>query len=161
MRDRDNTAQHSKISREFTARLDRFGPQQKVRAIVLLRTKETGTATTQRRSRLNRQATIEAIRQSAEQALGEIDGILERFDGRRLAEVNALGSIPVETTVRGIAALAASKHVKAILEDQPISLLARPGHEAGGSPLPSTVAFPACPPLVWHLHDRETQAGGC
>ena len=128
MRYSDNTAQHSKISGEFAARLDRFGPQQKVRAIVLLRIKETRTAMTQRRSRVDRQATIEAVRQSAEQAFGEIDGILERFDGRRLADVNALGSIPVETTARGIAALAASEHVKAILEDQPISLLARPGH---------------------------------
>src|SRR2546426_9371482 len=128
MRDSDNTAQHSKISRECAARLDRYGLKQKVRAIVLLRTKETGTATTQRRSRVNRQATVEAVRQSAEQDLGEIDGILERFDGRRLADVNALGSIPVETTARGIAALAASEHVKAILEDQPISLLTRLGH---------------------------------
>ncbi|SRR5712692_7188798 len=128
MRYSDNPAQHPKISREFAARLDRFGPQQKVRAIVLLRTKETGVAPTRRRSRVNRQATIEAVRQSAEQALGEIDGILARFDGRRLADVNALGSISVETTARGIAALAASEHVKAILEDQPISLLARPEH---------------------------------
>jgi hypothetical protein len=60
--------------------------------------------------------------------LGEIDGILERFDGKRSADVNALGSIPAETTARGIAALAASEHVKAILEDQPISLLARMEH---------------------------------
>ncbi len=128
MQDNDNTAQHSKISREFAARLDRFGPQQKVRAIVLLRTKDAGTVAPQRPSRVNRQTTIEAVRQSAEQALGEIDGILERFDGKRLANVNALGSIPIETTVSGIVALASSEHVKAILEDQPISLLARPGH---------------------------------
>src|SRR5712692_1091702 len=128
MRDSDNTVQHPKVSREFAARLDQLRPQQKVRAIVLLRTKDAGTAATQRRSRTNRQATIEAVRQSAEQALGEIDSILERFDGRRLADVNALGSLPVETTARGIAALAASEHVKAILEDQPISLLARPEH---------------------------------
>ena len=128
MRNSDNTAQHSKINREFAAQLDRFSPQQKVHAIVLLRTKDGGTAAPQRRSRGDRQATIEAIRQSAEQALEEIDGILERFDGKRLADVNALGSIPVETTARGIAALAASEHVKAILEDQPISLLTRPGH---------------------------------
>jgi hypothetical protein len=51
---------------------------------------------------------------------------------RKATIKNALGSIPVETTARGIAALAASEHVKAILEDQPISLLAKPGHQFGG-----------------------------
>ena len=53
---------------------------------------------------------------------------LERFDGKRLANVDALGCIPVEITASGVLALAASEHVKAILEDQPISLLAGPGH---------------------------------
>lgn len=125
MRYVSNTIQAAKISPEFAARLDRFGPQQKVHAIVLLQTKNTGSTTApQRRSRVNRQATAEAIRQSAMQALGELDEILERFNGRRSADANALGAIPVETTARGIAALAASEHVKAILEDQPISLLA-------------------------------------
>lgn len=128
MTPRNDTPQKPKISREFTARLDRLGPQQKVRAIVMLRTKDAGGVATQRRSRANRQATIEAIRQSAEQALVDIDGILARFKGKRLANVDALGCIPVEATAPGIAALAASEHVKAILEDQPISLLAGPDH---------------------------------
>ena len=36
---------------------------------------------------------------------------------------SALGTIAVETTVAGINELAASDHVQAILEDQPISVL--------------------------------------
>ena len=52
-----------------------------------------------------------------------ISGVLELHGGRCLADApDALGAVPVETTVAGIKALAASKHVKAILEDQPVSL---------------------------------------
>src|ERR1051325_5481186 len=104
MRHTNEASQTTKLSPNFVARLDRLGPQQKVHVIVMLRAKDTGIKTTQPRSRADRQATIEAIRQSAEPALRDIDRILERFDGRRLAEVNALGSIPVEATARGIAA---------------------------------------------------------
>jgi hypothetical protein len=76
------------------------------------------------RTRGNRQATIKAMRKSGEQALPDIDRILARFDGKRLAaKPDALGSIPVETTAAGVIALAASEHVKAILEDQAISLI--------------------------------------
>jgi hypothetical protein len=88
---------HSKISREFSRRLDRLQPRDKVRAIVMLR----------------------------EAALPEIDQILERFDGHRLAEhPNAVGAIPVETTVRGVIALAGADCVKTILEDQNIHPIA-------------------------------------
>jgi hypothetical protein len=53
----------------------------------------------------------------------DIDSILKRHDGRRLARrPNALGSMPVETTAAGIKALASSRWVQAILEDQPIKL---------------------------------------
>ena len=66
---------------------------------------------------------MEASRKSAERALTDIDAILKRHDGRRLARrPNALGSVPVETTAAGIKALASSRWVQAILEDQPISL---------------------------------------
>ncbi len=48
-----------------------------------------------------------------EPVLAEVDKILERHNGRRLAdEVDALGSVSVETTVAGIPALAASDYVK-------------------------------------------------
>jgi hypothetical protein len=113
----------SKISREFSARLARLEPRQMVRAIVMLRTENASTPMGKRRSPVERKAAIERIRQTAKTALPAIDLILERFAGRRLADqVNALGSIPVEVTSAGIHALAASEHVKAILEDQSISL---------------------------------------
>jgi hypothetical protein len=128
MRPHNNKAQQAKISREFSARLSHLKPQQKIHAIVMLETKDAGLVPTQPRSRAHRQAILEAIHHSAEPALKEIDSILEGFDGKRLAEIDALGCIPVETTAAGLAALAASKHVKAILEDQPISLLTEPRH---------------------------------
>jgi hypothetical protein len=114
-----------KISYEFEARLKRLKPEQQVRAIVLLQTQNTDPAAT-RPSRADRQKVISAVRHAAQAALPEIDRILKNFRGQRLdSGVNALGSIAVETTVEGIHALAASEHVKAILEDQPISLPAK------------------------------------
>lgn len=127
MRHEIAVSRSSKISRELAARLERYKPQQKVRAIVLLNVKREGVAAEKPRSRLNRQAAITTLRLSTAQALGEVDGILKRFDGKRLAEVNAVGSIPVEMAAQGIFALAESQQVKAILEDQPISLLAQVG----------------------------------
>ena len=112
-----------KISRELTARLRRLAPQQKVRAIILLRFDEPGVAH-RRQSQAERQATIDSVRRSAENALPEIDQILGRFEGKRLTEdIDALGGIPIETVSAGITALATSEHVKAILEDQTISSL--------------------------------------
>jgi|SRR5882672_10997663 len=118
-------SQQSKISREFAARLERAKPKQKVRAIILLQAQQTRSAATHPRSRLARQDAVSTIHQSSEQALGEIDRILTRFDGQRLADVNALGSVLIEAIPAGISALAESQHVRAILEDQPISLLAK------------------------------------
>lgn len=119
-------ARKEKISPEFAARLDHFGPRQKVRAVIVVQTGgRAGKTTGQRRSRVKRQAAIEALRRSAELALPDIDSILERFGGKRLVEdPSALGTLPVETTVDGIKALAASDHVKAVLEDQPVSIVA-------------------------------------
>ena len=115
--------QKGKIGPEFSTRLGRLSPQQKVRAIVMVRTENARERTGRRQLRINRQANVEAIRKSAQQVLSNIDGILERFDGKRLANVDALGCIPVETTPAGVQALAASEYVKAILEDQAISHL--------------------------------------
>ena len=116
---------HPKISREFSLRLDRLQPRDKVRAIVLLRAESNGAGNrisgAKRPSRAERQAKAEMISRSAEAALPEIDHILERFDGHRLAEhPNAVGAIPVETTADGVIALADSDCVKTILEDQTI-----------------------------------------
>jgi hypothetical protein len=116
---------HSKISREFSRRLDRLHPRDKVRAIVMLRADGNGRGAAARPSRAERQDAAERVCQEAEAALPEIDQILERFDGHRLAEhPNAIGAIPVETTVRGVIALAGADCVKTILEDQNILPLA-------------------------------------
>jgi len=116
---------HSKISREFSRRLDRLHPRDKVRAIIMLRADGNGGGGAARPSRAERQDAAERVSQEAEAALPEIDQILERFDGHRLAEhPNAVGAIPVETTVRGVIALAGSDCVRTILEDQNILPLA-------------------------------------
>lgn len=113
-----------KISSEFSTRLSRLGPGDKVHAFVLLRTSGTSNRSGKRQSRAERKAAVEASRKSAERALTDIDTILKQHNGRRLARrPNALGSMPVETTAAGIKALASSRWVKAILEDQPISLI--------------------------------------
>jgi len=123
MNSSNNNVQAAKISSQFNVRLGRLGPKQKVRAIVLLRMPNLESSTGQS-SRPQRKAMLEKVRQAAASALPFIDEILERYDGKRLADsVNALGSIPVETTAAGIRALAASEYVKAVLEDQPISSL--------------------------------------
>lgn len=117
----------NKISTTFRARLNRMSRQQKVRAIVVLRLADTEVTPGRRQSPSERQAVIEAMRHSAEPALAEIDRVLSHFGGKRLApSVNALGSVPVEATPDGITALASLDSVKAILEDQPISLLSGP-----------------------------------
>ncbi|MGH9754849.1 MAG: hypothetical protein ACREA2_18890 [Blastocatellia bacterium] len=118
----------SKISREFSRRLDRLQPRDKVRAIVMLRSEGNGgggagsrISGAKRPSRAERQEAAKKIIRSAEAALPEIDQILERFDGHRLAEhPDAVGAIPVETTVGGVIALADADCVNKILEDQSI-----------------------------------------
>jgi hypothetical protein len=111
----------SKISREFSRRLDRLQPRDKVRAIVLLRAEGNGGGGAARPSRAERHDAAEKISQTAEAALPEIDQILKRYNGRRMAEhPNAVGAIPVETTVGGVIALAGADCVKTILEDQNI-----------------------------------------
>jgi hypothetical protein len=116
-----------KISTTFKMRLKHMEPHQKVRAIVVLHLNGHEVAPGRRQSPAERQAAIEAMHKSAEPALAEIDRVLRHFGGKLLASsVNALGSIPVEATPNGIAALATLDSVKAILEDQPISLLSSP-----------------------------------
>ena len=126
MCDRNHDMSKLKLSREFRARLNSLGAEQKVRAIVVLETQDASGPTGTRQSRAERKAALEAVRKSASATLLKIDETLEPFDGRRLSESpNALGSILVEANAAGIIALAESKYVKAILEDQPLSLLER------------------------------------
>lgn len=108
-----------KISPEFAARLGKFEPRDLVYAIVLLNT-VSGEQTARRRlSHAELQDTIEARRGIVDQALREIDDILDLVGGRRSSESpDVLGSLAVETTASGIYALAASEWVRAIIEDQ-------------------------------------------
>ena len=113
-----------KISAQFAARLNRLRAGQKVQAIVMVQTGTASCGAAGRKGRAQRQAEAKSTRESAEPALAEIDAILKRHRGKRLApEVNALGCVPVETTADGVRAIASSDLVKAVLEDQQISLL--------------------------------------
>jgi DNA-binding Lrp family transcriptional regulator len=110
-----------KISSEFSAKLNNFGTNEKVRAIVLLYSENIKKSNGKRLSNDERQSIMESMRISSEQALSDIDKILKNFAGQRLSEnISVLGSLPVETTPEGIKALAESKWVKSILEDQKI-----------------------------------------
>lgn len=118
----DDPGRQDKISPEFASRLGNLGPADKVRAIVMLRVGDVGRPR-RRRRREERQAIIKDVKESAGQALDEVDEILDRFGGQRLEdEVNAFGTIPVETTPPGIYALASSPRVQMIVEDQSIHL---------------------------------------
>ena len=92
-------------------------------AVVLLKTPASATGNGGNRpDRSRRQAAIDEIRASASKALAAIDEILAQFDGRRISDApTALGTIVVETNAEGIAALAKSEHVKAVMQDQPVS----------------------------------------
>lgn len=127
-REKDST--RSKISPGFAARLKQLGPEEQVRAIVMLWTnaprrtpKKIGLPgyipTRQRLTPEERAAAVKAVRRSLAKALPDLDRVLERHHGKRLKErVDALGTIPVITTAAGIDALTSLDYVKAILEDQ-------------------------------------------
>jgi hypothetical protein len=100
-----------------------MNPEESVRAVVMLNTGDIMKSSSRREARENRRALLTKLRKNADDALIEIDETLREHRGRRLADqVSALGTIPVETTPDGIAALARSDNVRAIFEDQPISL---------------------------------------
>ena len=117
---------HAKISPELDKRLAVLSVDDRIHAIVLLESPRDRDPEGARPTRAQRRTIMQRLRNHGEQVLPEIDSVLARFSGRRLADqVNALGSLPVETTAAGIRALAESDRVKAILEDQPVSLLKR------------------------------------
>jgi hypothetical protein len=106
-----------KISDAFGTRLSHLNPDRRVKAVVILRNGRQSDST------ILRHRKVRQVRDSAGEVLKYIDEILDRFNGHRLAaKPNALGYIAVETTPAGIRALANSEHVRAVLEDQPISL---------------------------------------
>jgi hypothetical protein len=119
---RRNTSSPIKISAAFSARLDALAPSDTVRALVLLDTAREDSGG-RRSKRSDRQTAVETVRQAAERAFRFLDETLDSYPGRRLAaKASALGTVPVETTRDGIRALADSGWVKAVLEDQKVSL---------------------------------------
>lgn len=114
----------SKISPEFDQRLKSLGPADRVQALLLLKVPGLGRRAGARTSVAERAEVLGAIDAAGERAVPEIDRILKDHGGRRLAErANALGSLSVETTPSGLRAPAASGQVRAIIEDQLISLV--------------------------------------
>lgn len=120
-----NKLTKNKISNEFAARLDQLGSGETVRAIVFLEVKSSEKSVVRgRQSDTQRKAAVERVRQAAENTLKDIDNILNSNEGRRLQkQPTALGSVLVETTAVGVYALAESAKVKAIIEDQGVSLI--------------------------------------
>lgn len=117
-------SKYRNISREFAERLKDYERDAVVRAAVILNASASRRVSKEPGIRTSRQELIRDTRAAASSVIREIDKVLEKYGGHRLAEsVNALGSIPVETTAAGIRALGNIKHIKAILEDQPVSLL--------------------------------------
>jgi hypothetical protein len=110
-----------KISSVFLNRRDSLALNQNIRAIVLIRSSETHKSSRRRQNYSDRHTAIDIMQKSVQKALRDVDHILKSFDGKRLVDSpNALGFIPVETSAAGIRALAGSKWVKAIMEDQQI-----------------------------------------
>ncbi len=113
-----------KISREFAARLAGWEPDEMVRVIVMLETAPAVRGTGRRALRTQRKSLTEAMQRSVEAAADDIDEILEKFGGRRLErQLDTLGSLAIETTPGGIKALSECPRVRAILEDQSLSLI--------------------------------------
>lgn len=121
---RKNPSSAAKISEPFSRRLGSYRPDQMVHAVVIVETGDGVPVGNGRRSRQERRRAMDRIHRRGNAALPEIDSVLQHFQGRRLSDsVDALGCVAVETTVAGIKALASSDRVRAILEDQPISLI--------------------------------------
>ncbi|WP_295389477.1 hypothetical protein [uncultured Thiodictyon sp.] len=112
----------AKISPEFDRRLNALGPADRIQALLLLKVPNRGRRAGTRTSIAERAEVADMIDATGE--VPEIDRILHDHGGRRLAErANALGSLPVETPPAGLRALAASGQARAIIEDQPISMV--------------------------------------
>ena len=116
----------AKISPEFRARLRSIGPEDTVRAVVVLRPEPVApkVGAGRRLSPDERRAAARSAEEATSRAFTTIDQILSAQGGRRLSDrPNALGYILVESNPRGIAKLAASEQIQAILEDQRLTLI--------------------------------------
>jgi hypothetical protein len=108
----------TKINPNFANRLQCLSPQQKVRAIVLLKIDRHQQLAGKRQSPPERQAAIEMVRSSAAISLAKIEEIVHQYDGKILTDrPDALGAISIEITVAGIDRLVQSESVIAVMED--------------------------------------------
>ncbi|HEX6044618.1 MAG TPA: hypothetical protein VFZ22_09040 [Pyrinomonadaceae bacterium] len=124
-REAENKNAEAKISPGFAARLEQLGPEEEVRAIVMLRTGGAKGSFKTRPTKKARRATVKNTRDAVTVLLPVIDRILKRHHGKRLkSEIDALGAVPVITTPTGINALTGSEYVKAIIEDQAVYRMA-------------------------------------
>ncbi|KJV06822.1 hypothetical protein [Methylocucumis oryzae] len=113
-----------KISAEFERRLAGHEPGSTVQAMLLIGTPFEQTFSSPLGRAAKRKDVQQAISAASVTVLPEIDRVLARFGGRRLADsVDALGALPVETTPEGIRALANAEGVQAIMENQAVSPL--------------------------------------
>ena len=107
-------------------RLDALPTKAMVRAIVVLRSAAKATSE-KRPAREQRQALAKVLRESARSAFDQLDAVLHEIGGPRLQdEPNALGTVLVEAPPSGVAQLAKSDIVTAVMEDQRISTFLRP-----------------------------------
>jgi hypothetical protein len=116
-----------KISAELARRLVQLSPDSMGRAVVLLDTGQSPAAAPGRPSKAARKEIAKAIQIAAGVALAEVDRLLGRSGGRRLASgPDVFGAIAVEAPASALLDLAGSKYVRALLEDQPVSLMREP-----------------------------------
>jgi hypothetical protein len=124
---RSSKPSKSKISAELARRSARLAPDSMARAVVLLDDGQSPVATPGRASRAARKEIAGTIQTAAGFAIAEVDQLLARSGGRRLgAGPDVFGSIAVEAPATALLDLARSEHVRALLEDQPVSLMREP-----------------------------------
>jgi hypothetical protein len=120
MSSKESQPVNSKISLEFAGRLRRLGPEQQTRVVLFL-TLPTAAGGGRRQDTNTRQKSVETVKNTATEAVKDVDRILKEYGGtRRDAGPNALGALAIETTAEGISALASCDWVKSIVEDQSI-----------------------------------------
>lgn len=125
-----------KISPQLQRRLDSLEPDQMITAIVVTRGpafEDTG----ERPTRGQRKARISERRETTERMRSVIASSLADEDQGRVLEHNldALGSIVVHATAKGLRRLAAEPNVEVILEDQKLHSLHDPERPRGGPKL--------------------------
>ena len=114
----------SKLSEEFSARLDSSPAHEKLYAVVLLELRRERSRS-HRQSSCQRDAAVGALRENCKRVLVDLDEILATCGGRRIDEnVSALGTVSIEATPAGIRKIALLQDVKTVFEDQKLSLIA-------------------------------------